>query len=82
MKQPNRDLLVMLKQELLSPEAMEHEVGLLHEMLFNVETLDNFIIAHEVIDLNKFKIINGKIGLTAILRHKKLKNFTETRTEF
>jgi hypothetical protein len=77
MKRTNRDLLVMLKQELMSPEALEHEVELLHGLLFQVERIDNLIIAHEIIDLNRFKINNNKILLNAILRHQKeLKGFT------
>ena len=42
----------------MTPQAMEHEVELLHELLCNVERIENFIVAHEIIDLNKYKIIN------------------------
>ncbi len=37
---------------------MEHEVELLHELLYGVEKLENLIIAHEVININKYKIQN------------------------
>ena len=76
MKQPNRDLLILLKQELMSTEAIEHEVDLLHNLLAHVEKVDNFIVAHEVIDLNKLKIIKSKAGLKDILRYSNLKRFT------
>ncbi|MEO8414614.1 MAG: hypothetical protein ABI472_13190 [Ginsengibacter sp.] len=53
----NRDLLVLFKEELMNPQAIEHEVEMLHELLYSVEKIDNLIIAHEVINLNKYKII-------------------------
>ena len=53
----NRDLLVLFKEELMNPQAIEHEVEMLHELLYSVEKIDNLIIAHEVINLNKYKIV-------------------------
>lgn len=54
----NRDLLVMFNQELMTPKAIEQQVELLHELLYDVEKMENLAEAHEVIDLNKHKIIN------------------------
>ena len=68
----NRDLLVLFKEELMNPQAIEHEVEMLHELLYSVEKIDNLIIAHEVINLNKYKIISDEkiirqtIGLKGI----------------
>ena len=53
MNRMNRDLLVLFNQELLSPQAIEHEVELLHELLHSVERLDNLVVAQEILDLNK-----------------------------
>lgn len=75
MNQSNRDLLVMFNQELMTPKAMEHEVSLLHEMLFTVESLDNFVKAHEIIDLNKYKIISKASAIKNIIRQQKDKPF-------
>lgn len=74
-RQPNRDLLVLFKEELMSPQALEHEVELLHEMLFRVEVIDNVSIAHEVIDLNKYKVINTLHIIRDTIRMKTLKPF-------
>ncbi len=52
----NRDLLVLFKEELMNPQAIEHEVEMLHELLYSVERIDNLIVAHEVINLNKYTI--------------------------
>ncbi len=75
MNNPNRDLLVLFNQELMSPQAIEHEVELLHELLYTVERIENMIIAHEVIDLNKHKIINKSHDLRTTIRQRELKPF-------
>ena len=71
MNKSNRDLLVLFKQELMTPQAIEHEVGWLHELLFKVERMDNFIEAHELIDLNRYKITNKALDIKKNVRRKK-----------
>jgi hypothetical protein len=75
MHNPNRDILVLFKQDLMTPQAMEHEVSLLHELLYNVERLDNIVTAHELLDLNKYKVINKNILIKNYLRSKTEKPF-------
>ncbi len=75
MNKINRDLLVLFNQELMSPQAMENEVELLHELLFAVERLDNLVTAHEIIDLNKYKVINKQIILRKTIQLQELKPF-------
>lgn len=75
MNNTNRDLLVMFKQELMSPQAIEQQVSLLHTMLFDVERLDNFVKAHEIIDMNKYKIITKHSAIKNIVRQHKNKPF-------
>ncbi|MEP6711035.1 MAG: hypothetical protein ABJA37_01400 [Ferruginibacter sp.] len=75
MNKSNRDLLVMFKQELMTPQAIEHEVELLHELLFTVERLDNVVKAHEVMDLNKYKIITKDFEIKNFFRLQKEKPF-------
>ena len=71
----NRDLLVMFNQELMSPQAIEHQVELLHEMLFHVERMENLAGAHEVIDLNRYKIAGDVLTVKNIIREQDLKFF-------
>jgi hypothetical protein len=71
----NRDLLVMFNQELMSPQAIEHEVELLHELLYNVERMENLAKAHEIIDLNKYKITNKEHLVKGVIRLQDLKPF-------
>lgn len=75
MDKMNRDLLVLFNQELLSPQAIEHEVELLHELLYKVERLDNLVIAHEIIDLNRYKVIKKKPVIRDTIRVQELKPF-------
>ncbi|MEO6329050.1 MAG: hypothetical protein ABIO55_08965 [Ginsengibacter sp.] len=75
MNKSNRDLLVLFKEDLMSPQAIEHEVELLHELLYGVERLENLVIAHEVINLNKYKIQNDFNSVREAIRYKELKPF-------
>ncbi len=75
MNRINRDLLVLFNQELMSPQAMENELELLHELLFTVERLDNLVTTHEIIDLNKDRVVNKQHQLRKIIRLQELKPF-------
>ncbi|HPH83886.1 MAG TPA: hypothetical protein PLC48_00450 [Ferruginibacter sp.] len=75
MNKSNRDLLVLFKQELMTPQAIEHEVMWLHELLFTVERLDNFVSAHEIIDLNKYKLSNKPFDIKKLVRRKREQPF-------
>ena len=71
----NRDLLVLFNQELMSPQAIEFEVEKLHTLLQSVERLHNLITAHEIIDLNKYKVTNRYADLRKTLLKGNLKPF-------
>jgi hypothetical protein len=71
----NRDLLVMFNQELMTPQAIEQQVELLHELLFSVERMENLAAAHEIIDLNKYKVINKSLIVRNTIRTQVLKPF-------
>ena len=75
MKSPNRDLLVLLKDEYMSEHAIEREVERLNALLFTVESFDNISVAHEMIDLNKYKIFQERKMIMQALREKELKPF-------
>jgi len=75
MHRSNRDLLVLFKEELMTPQAIEHEVELLHELLYTVEKMDNLVIAHEVINLNRYKVQKDHHTIRETLRKKDLKPF-------
>jgi hypothetical protein len=55
----------------MTPQAIEQEVAWLHELLFWVERLDNFVKAHELIDLNKYIITGKALDIKKTIRRKK-----------
>ena len=71
MNKSNRDLVVLFKQELMNPLAIEKQVDGLHEMLYNTERLEHFVAAHEMIDLNKYKIHQNKELIKRHIRSRK-----------
>ena len=75
MNRTNRDLLVLRDQELMSRQAIEQEVEFLHELLFKVERLDSLVVAHEIIDLNKYKVTSNRVTLRNTIRVQTLKPF-------
>lgn len=52
MRIPNRDLLVLLKNEFASQQAIEHEVECLNHILIQAESYDRFCQAHELVERN------------------------------
>lgn len=75
MKTPNRDLLVLLRDEFMSEQAIEAEVELLNDLLYCVESSENFCLAHEVADLNKYKMLRQSKHIIEVTRYKQLKPF-------
>lgn len=75
MNNPNRDLLVLFNQELMTPQAIEYEVERLHQILCTIEYIENLVIAHELLDLNKYKVINKHHELRMTIRQRTQKPF-------
>ena len=75
MNNPNRDLLVLFNHEIMTQKAIEHEVEQLHQLLYAIERIENLIIAHEIIDLNKYRVINKNTQLRKLIRQRELKPF-------
>jgi hypothetical protein len=75
MKTSDRDLLVLVKDEYMNDKFMEQELEQLNALLFLYETADNFCIAHEVFDMNKYKIITDSKGIQKITNQKEIKPF-------
>lgn len=75
MNNANRDLLVLFNQELMTPQSIEHEVELLHQLLYGIERVENLITTHEVIDLNKYKVSSKPMLLRKLFRQRDQKPF-------
>lgn len=75
MKSSNRDLLVLSKKAALDKKQMELEVEKLNELLFYVESIKNFCVVNEIIDINSYRIISNPAKIDKIISQKKLKPF-------
>ena len=75
MKTLNRDLLVLVKDEFATEQFMEQELEQLNDLLFHYETVETFCTAHEVFDMNKYKILRKQSALQQIARLQVLKPF-------
>jgi hypothetical protein len=75
MKTRNRDLLVLFKDEFKNEQAIENELEKLNDLLHSTETIENYCIAYEVIDLNKYKIYHQRKKIVEVIMQEKLKPF-------
>ncbi|HEY4154615.1 MAG TPA: hypothetical protein VGM24_04290 [Puia sp.] len=75
MKTPDRDLLVLMKDEFATEQFMAYELEKLNDLLYRYETLENFCVAHEVFDLNNYKILRGSRYIQRIVRQQEMKPF-------
>lgn len=75
MKASNRDLLVLLKDETMSNQAIEQEVEQLNDLLFHTEVADVFCTVNEVIDMNRYRIHQDQKVLVQLMFQPELKPF-------
>lgn len=74
-RRQRRDLLVLLNNEHRSQQDIDQEVEWLHDVLFHVEDLDNYCKAHELIDVNRYKIFNNPAKVKKAAIRKDFKAF-------
>lgn len=53
----HRDILLLMNQNLMSPQSLEDQVSVLHHMLFHAEQWPNVTTVTEVMDLTQYRII-------------------------
>ena len=75
MKSADRDLLVLSRSVTIDKVGLEREVERLHKILVDVESLHNFCIVNEVIDINRYKIIGSPAKIERMIRQNKIKPF-------
>ena len=75
MKNSNRDLLILVKEAYTNQEAMQYELQQLNTLLGDFETPESFCEAHEVFDLQKYRILTKKAQLQKIIEKHTLKPF-------
>jgi len=75
MKTPNRDLLVLVKDETLNGDAIENELERINQLLIDSETVENFCTVHEIFDLTKYKIVSRPAALKKYADLEEMKAF-------
>ena len=75
MKASNRDLLVLLKDESMSNQAIEQEVEQLNDLLFHTESAEVFCTVNEVIDMNRYRVHEDQKTLVQLMFQPELKPF-------
>ncbi len=71
MKNNKRDLLVLFRHEMMTQKAIQKEIGSLNELLHHVESIENFVVAHELIDINRYKVFNNSFEIKKNIRSRK-----------
>ncbi|MEY3245615.1 MAG: hypothetical protein RL253_772 [Bacteroidota bacterium] len=75
MKRLKRDLILLRKEDQLDELNIEREVECLNYLLQTVETISSLCKAHELIDMNRFKIYQDTLSITKALKQKELNPF-------
>jgi hypothetical protein len=75
MKIPERDLMLLFKQELMSPQAVQKEMTFLNLVLFNVERISNLASSCELIDIARGRMVRKPVAIKSYLRSRESKPF-------
>lgn len=75
MKAPERDLMILFKQELMSPQSLEKEMTFLNLLLFNVEKLSYLSASFELIDIARGRIIRKPFAIKSYFKSRDSKPF-------
>lgn len=75
MKAPGRELVILLPDGKQHHAVSDQQTLWLHELLNNVETLENYILAVEVVNLHRGGLTNNHLRVEFTLRKKVLGPF-------
>jgi hypothetical protein len=75
MKSSKRDLLVLSRKASTDQRGLELEIEMLHNLLFTAESIENFCIANEIIDINRYKVICEPFKIQKIIGKNRMKAF-------
>jgi hypothetical protein len=75
MRRLKRDLILLRKEDQLDELNIEREVECLNYLLQMVETISSLSRAHELIDMNRYKIYQDALTVSKALKQKEDKPF-------
>jgi len=71
----SRDLLVLSDRLSFDEDSLEHEIQWLNNMLYETESFSQFCTAHELIDINRYRITASPLSIQQFTSNKKEKPF-------
>lgn len=75
MKDMNRDLWLLSKNDHMTQSELDREVNLLNTILYHTENWSNFCVVNEILDINRRKIIKKPHLMQGILQEREMKAF-------
>lgn len=72
---PNRDILVISAKAHLDDALYFRELAILNKILFEIETLTGYCQCHEIIDVNRHKVIRKPMLVQQAIRDQLHKPF-------
>jgi hypothetical protein len=75
MDSAKKDLLVIAKKQQLSETAFKQEIAFLTKVLYSEQNTHSFYLATQVIDINRFKIIQKPHLIQRLLKNNGNKPF-------
>jgi len=75
MKRLKRDLILLRKEDHTDELNIERVVDWINHLLQTVETISSLCNAHELIDLNRYKIYQDNVSISKALKQKEIKPF-------
>ena len=75
MKDMNRDLWLLCKHYYMTQSELDRQVSLLNTLFYHAEYWNNFCSSHEILDINRRKIIRKPHLMQSILHERRLKAF-------
>lgn len=71
----SRDLWIFCKSHYITQADLNYQVNLLNTLVYDMEKWSHFCRAHEIIDLNRHKIIHKPHLIQAFIQDRKQKPF-------
>lgn len=75
MKVPDRELVILLPHSRYNDYVFERQAVGLHELLDQIETIENYIPAVEFLNIHRGGITNNPVRIELALRRKELGSF-------
>lgn len=66
----DRDLVVLVGEKIFTEQELQKHIQHISAILSKAESMDNFCVANEVIDLNRYKLIDRPYRIKQIVSEK------------